>query len=81
MKLYLTSKFHFVAGDIALKLSENQKQSVVFITTPFQYRQFKESELDWHYNNLEAMKKYGYKYEFYDIMGKSSSDIERALAR
>ncbi len=81
MKLYLTSKFHYVAGDIASKLSEEQKQSVVFITTPFGHRKFKESELDWHYNNLKAMKKYGYNYEFYDIMGKSSSDIERDLAR
>jgi hypothetical protein len=45
MKLYLTSKFHYVAQDIASKLSQEQKQSVVFITTPFQYRKFKESEL------------------------------------
>lgn len=81
MKLFLTSKFHHVAQDIASKLSEEQKQSVVFITTPFGYRQFKESELDWHYNNLDAMKKYGYNYEFYDITGKSSNDIEQDLAK
>lgn len=81
MKLYLTSKFHHVAHDIAPKLSENQKQKVVFITTPFQYRQFKESELAWHHANLEKMKKHGYKYEFYDIIDKSSSDIERDLAK
>ncbi|EKD80740.1 MAG: hypothetical protein ACD_40C00019G0006 [uncultured bacterium] len=81
MKLFLTSKFHHVAQDIATKLSDDQKQKVVYITTPFKYRQFKESELDWHYYNLEAMHKYGYKYEFYDIIGKKSSDIERDLAK
>lgn len=81
MKLFLTSKFHFVAYNIANKLSEEQKQKVVFITTPFKYRDFKESELVWHYNNLDAMQKHGYKYEFYDIIGKSSSEIERDLAK
>jgi dipeptidase E len=81
MKLFLTSKFHFVAHSIATKLSDEQKQQVVFITTPFKYRKFKESELDWHYYNLEAMKKYGYNYEFYDITGKTSRDIERDLAK
>lgn len=81
MKLFLTSKFHHVAHDIASKLSDEQKQNVVFITTPFKYRVFKDSELAWHYYNLEAMKKYGYNYEFYDIIGKSSSDIERDLAK
>ncbi len=81
MKLFLTSKFHYVARDIAAKLSDEQKQKVVFITTPFKYRQFKESELDWHYFNLEAMKKYGYKYDFYDIIGKSSEDIEHDLGK
>jgi len=81
MKLFLTSKFHFVAYNIANKLSEEQKQKVVFITTPFKYRDFKESELVWHYDNLDAMQKYGYKYEFYDIIGKSSNEIERDLAK
>ncbi len=81
MKLFLTAKFHYVAHDIATKLSDEQKQKVVFITTPFKYRQFKESELDWHYNNLEAMKKYGYIYEFYDMIGKTPSDFERDLAK
>ena len=81
MKLFLTSKFHFVAEDIATKLSEEQKKRVVFITTSFQYRQFKENELAWHYNNLDAMKKHGYNYEFYDIIGKTPSDIERDLAK
>lgn len=81
MKLFLTSKFHHVAEDIANKLSDEQRQTVVFITTPFGYRQFKESELDWHYHNLDAMKKYGYKYEFYDITGKTSNDIEKDLAK
>lgn len=81
MKLFLTSKFHHVAEDIASKLSEAQKQNVVFITTPFKYRQFKECALDWHYNNLDAMKKYGYNYEFYDITGKTSSDVEKDLAK
>lgn len=81
MKLFLTSKFHHVAHDIALKLSEEQKQSVIYITTPFKYREFKESELDWHYNNLDAMSKCGYKYEFYDIIGKTGSDIERDLVK
>ncbi len=80
MKLYLTSKFHHVAHDIAGKLSEEQKQSVVYITTPFKYRQFKESELAWHYNNLDAMKKHGYQYDFYDITGKTSGDLERDLS-
>lgn len=81
MKLYLTSKFHHVAHDIADKLSLEQKQNVVYITTPFKYRQFKESELDWHYCNLKAMQKYGYKYDFYDIIGKTNSDFERDLAK
>jgi dipeptidase E len=81
MKLFLTSKFHYVAEDIASKLSDEQKQNVVFITTPFKYRVFKDSELAWHYNNLEAMKKYGYKYEFYDIVGKTSEEIEKDLAK
>jgi dipeptidase E len=62
-------------------LSDDQKQTVIFITTPFGYRQFKESELDWHYNNLDAMKKHGYKYEFYDIIGKTGNDIEKDLAK
>lgn len=81
MKLFLTSKFHHVAHDIASKLTNEQKQNMVFITTPFKYRQFKESELDWHYYNLDVMQKYGYKYEFYDIIGKTSSNIERDLAK
>lgn len=80
MKLFLTSKFHHVAKSIASKLNQGQKQSVAFITTPFKYRHFKEGELAWHYSNLEAMDKYGYKYEFYDIIGKSSKDIEKDLA-
>lgn len=81
MKLFLTSKFHFVADSIASKLTDAQKQSVVFITTPFKYRVFKEAELDWHYNNLEAMSIYGFKYDFYDIIGKTKSDFERDLAK
>lgn len=81
MKLYLTSKFHHVAHDIASKLSDEQRQSVVYITTPFKYREFKDSELDWHYYNLEAMQKYGYKYEFYDIIGKTGSDFEHDLSQ
>lgn len=81
MKLFLTSKFHHIARDIASKLSDEQKQSVVFITTPFQYRKFKESELDWHYYNLKAMSENGYEYEFYDIIGKTSTDIEQDLSK
>ena len=81
MKLYLTSKFHHVAQDIASKLSDEQKESVVYITTPFKYRVFKESELDWHYYNLKAMSENGYKYDFYDITGKTNSDLERDLAK
>lgn len=81
MKLYLTAKFHHVAHDIADKLSLEQKQNVVYITTPFKYRQFKESELDWHYNNLKAMEVNGFKYDFYDIIGKTSSDFERDLSK
>lgn len=81
MKLYLTSKFHHVAHDIADKLSLEQKQNVVYVTTPFKYRQFKESELDWHYYNLKAMQANGYKYDFYDIIGKTESDFERDLAK
>lgn len=79
--LFLTSKFHYVAEDIARKLSDEQKQKVVYITTPFGYRKFNEKELVWHYNNLDAMKKYGYNYEFYDISGKTSQDIESDLAK
>lgn len=79
MKLFLTSKFHQVAQDIARKLSDTQKQKVAYITTPFKYREFNDSELSWHYNNLEAMKKYGYKYDFYDILGKTIDDIEHDL--
>lgn len=81
MKLFLTSKFHHVASDIATKLSDEQREAVVFITTPFGYRQFKDNELAWHYSNLDAMKKYGYNYEFYDITGKKISDIEYDLAK
>lgn len=81
MKLYLTAKFHHVAHDIADKLSLEQKQNVVYITTPFKYRQFNESELDWHYNNLKAMEVNGFKYDFYDIIGKTSSDFERDLSK
>lgn len=81
MKLFLTSKFHHVAEDVASKLNEEQKQKVVFITTPFKYREFKDSELAWHHYNLEAMEKYEYKYDFYDISGKTSNDIERDLAK
>ena len=81
MKLFLTSKFHHVAHDIAGKLSDEQKQSVVFITTPFKYREFKDSELVWHYNNLDAMKKHGFSYELYDITGKTSDDFERDLVK
>lgn len=80
-RLFLTSKFHHVAHDIAGKLSEAQKQPLVFITTPFKYREFKDTELAWHYHNLDAMKKRGFSYEFYDITGKTSSDIERDLAK
>ena len=81
MKLFLTSKFHHVAGDIAGKLSEEQKQSVVFIITPIKYRTFNDKELDWHYQNLDAMQKHGYNYEFYDIIGKTSGDIAGDLAK
>lgn len=81
MKLFLTSKFHHVAHHIARKLSKVQKQSIVFITTPFKYREFKDSELAWHYHNLDAMKKYGYQYEFYDITGKSKDDLQRDLGK
>lgn len=81
MKLYLTAKFHQVAHDIARKLTQVQKQKIVYITTPFKYHQFKESELAWHYYNLNAMKEYGCKYEFYDIIGKTSDDIERDLVK
>jgi dipeptidase E len=80
MKLYLTSKFHYVAEAIANKLNDAQKEKVVFITTSFKYRKFQDSELAWHYHNLDAMKKYGFKYEFYNIIGKLNSDIERDLA-
>ncbi len=81
MKLFLTSKFHHVAQDIASKLGDDQRQNVVFITTPFHYRQFQESELVWHYNNLTAMKNFGYNYDFYDICGKTSKDLEKDLAK
>ena len=81
MKLFLTSKFHHVAQDIAGKLSDDQRQNVVFITTPFHYRQFQESELVWHYNNLTAMKNFGYNYDFYDISSKTSNDLEKDLAK
>lgn len=81
MKLFLTSKFHHVAHDIASKLNDEQRESIVYITTPFKYREFKDSELDWHYHNLKAMEQYGYKYEFYDIIGKTSIDFERDLSQ
>jgi hypothetical protein len=67
---FLTSKFHHVAHDIAGKLSDEQKQKVVFITTPFKYRVFKDSELAWHYNNLEAMQKHAYHYDFMTLLAK-----------
>lgn len=79
--LFLTSKFHHVASNIATKLSNDQKKSVVFITTPFKYRKFEDNELDWHYNNLKAMQEFGFNYDLYDIIGKSSNDIERDLAK
>ncbi len=81
MKLFLTSKFHHVAEDIAPKLSDNQKQNIVFVDTAIKYREFKEGELDWHYANLDAMHKYGYNYELYDIIGKTGREIERDLAK
>lgn len=81
MKLFLTSKFHHVAHDIAPKLSDNQKQNIVFVDTAIKYREFKEGELDWHYANLDAMHKYGYNYELYDIIGKTGREIERDLAK
>ncbi len=81
MKLFLTSKFHHVAEDIAPKLSDKQKQNIVFVDTAIKYREFKEGELDWHYANLDAMHKCGYRYEFYDIIGKSGHDIKQDLAK
>jgi len=79
--LFLTSKFHHVASNIATKLSNSQKQHLVFIVTPFKYRVFKEVELDWHYANLKAMEENGITFDLYDISGKSEADLARDLAK
>ncbi|HBO10888.1 TPA: hypothetical protein DD448_02970, partial [Candidatus Collierbacteria bacterium] len=52
-----------------------------FITTPIKYREFKESELDWHYKNRAALKESGFVCDDYNISNKSEGDLKKDLAR
>lgn len=78
-RLFLTSKFHYVAGSLASKMSTSEKQRLVFIDTGIKYRVFKDQELDWHYANLEAMRKHGFVFDLYDISGKSNKELNQDL--
>lgn len=78
--IYLASQFYVSGLAISQKISDEQKQNTVFITTPIKYKNFKESELDWHYKNRNTLKEGGFICDDYDIAGKSEEDLVRDLA-
>ena len=78
--IYLSSQFYVTGLAISQKISDEQKQNTVFITTPIKYKNFKESELDWHYKNRATLEAGGFICDDYDIAGKSEEDLVRDLA-
>ncbi|MCE7898337.1 MAG: hypothetical protein DPW11_00410 [bacterium] len=79
-RIYLASQFYVSGLAISHKISDEQKQKTVFITTPIKYKNFTEAELDWHYKNRNTLKEGGFICEDYDIAGKSEADLVKDLA-
>ncbi len=78
--IYLASQFYVSGLSISQKISDEQKQKTVFITTSIKYKNFKESELDWHYKNRATLDAGGFICQDYDITDKSEEDLVRDLA-
>lgn len=73
--MYLCSEFSYVASSVAKKLGDDIHKPAVFLMTPLSDKKRSDQELDFHYKNKEALKNIGINYDFYDIVGKSESEI------
>lgn len=78
--LFLTSQFHHVSDNIKSKLDIKASTPIVFINTCLVDKVYKTSELDWHYKNVESLKRIGFNVQMYDITGKSEDQIKTDLA-
>lgn len=75
--LFLTSQVRSVVKSIAEKITESQKKRMVFIDTPVRDRVHQ--DLSWHTANKDALVSGGFKFDLYDISGKSEAEILRDL--
>jgi len=79
--LFLTSQFYHVADSISTKLAIQPRTPLVFINTCLTDKLHKSSDLDWHYRNIEALKRMGFDVQIYDIAGKSEAQIRTDLTK
>lgn len=79
--LFLTSQFYHVADSIQSKLDIAPSTPIVFINTCLTDKDRKASELDWHYRNIESLKRIGFDVQIYDITGKSEMQVRRDLTQ
>lgn len=79
--MYLCSEFHYVHLSVAKKLGRDVGRRAVFINTPLQDKKRSDKDLDFHYKNIEALKAIGINFDFYDLAGKSESELKLDLGK
>lgn len=77
-RLFLTSQVQYVASDIGDKVDSKIKQNAVFIITAIQDKVH--TNLEWHYLNKSSLEDVGFKFDVYDLTGKSQATLKRDLS-
>lgn len=77
-RLFLTSQSQYVAHSIGQKLGDEVSKPAVFITTTIHDKPH--SNLAWHYANRAKLEEAGFRFNDYNIAGKTQAQIESDLS-
>lgn len=77
--LFLTSQVQYVANSIQKKVDVGKLTHSVFIDTCIQ--DTAHSNLEWHHKNKSRLEEVGFKFDVYNIAGKTESEINSDLSK
>lgn len=78
-RLFLCSQVHFVASHIASRLGKDTGKRMVFIETCVKDKVRPNDAMEWHVQNKQSLVEAGFKYDTYDIAGKTSKQLKADL--
>lgn len=79
IRLFLTSQSQYVAHSIGNKLGDEVSKPAVFITTTIHDKPH--ANLTWHHANRARLMEAGFRFDDYDIAGKSDTQIKNELSK